>query len=83
MDALHEIMRGDKSEKLKIVNAQRVMIDSLNEVKAMSKLDQNTNSIVFKSRESITTPDVKSYHTDNDELIRTVEEALLIVRQDS
>lgn len=84
MDALHEIMRNDKPDKLKLNKAQEVLIDSLNEVKATLIIDTSYLSNISYSRDKISTPEVKSYNTKNDEeLIKSVEEALLIVRQDS
>jgi hypothetical protein len=87
MDALHEIMRNDKSDQLKINKAQQVLIDSLNEVKATLLVDTSYLLNLSYSREKMTTPEVKNYSTKNtkndDQLIKSVEEALLIVRQDS
>lgn len=84
MDALHEIMRNDKPDKLKLNKAQEVLIDSLNEVKATLIIDTSYLSNISYSRDKISTPEVKGYNTKNDEeLIKSVEEALLIVRQDS
>lgn len=82
MDSLHEIMRNDKSDRYKVGHTQRLLVNSLNEVKSASRGDFNFRSVTSSS-DLLTTPDVKTYHTDNDELIRSVEEALMIVRQDS
>jgi len=82
MDGFHEIMRNDKPDRSKIVYAQKTYIDALNELKSASNLDQEYAADFSNVRQSVNN-DVKSYNTDNDDLIRTVEEALLIVRQDS
>ncbi|CAI2387748.1 unnamed protein product [Moneuplotes crassus] len=84
MESLHEIMRDDKSAQSKVSSCQKVVVRALNEVKSfLSAEDTHTRSMSLM-QESITAPDIKTYNTDNDdELIRTVEEALLIVRNDS
>ncbi|CAI2387696.1 unnamed protein product [Moneuplotes crassus] len=83
MDSLHEIMRNDKSDQLKIANCQRVVVNTLNEVKSFLEGGDYEQSKP-QGHESVAIPEIKTYSTDNDdELIRTVEEALLIVRNDS
>lgn len=84
MESLHEIMRDDKSDQYKVSNCQKVVIRTLNEVKSfLSTEDTHTRSMSLM-QESVTAPEIKTYNTDNDDdLIRTVEEALLIVRNDS
>lgn len=83
MDALHEIMRNDRPDALKVGNCQSVLVDTLNEVKSYLNDEEYTPNL-SQVQESVAAPELKTYNTENDDdLIRTVEEALLIVRNDS